>query len=37
MELFEPIFRAFEAGGVRYVAVGGIATVLQLMDRSCNE
>ncbi|MBA3658992.1 MAG: hypothetical protein H0W67_05285 [Gemmatimonadales bacterium] len=28
MQLFEPIFHALEAGRVRYVAVGGIATVL---------
>ena len=28
MQLFEPIFRALESGQVRYVAVGGIATVL---------
>lgn len=28
MNLFEPIFHALEAGGVRYVTVGGIATVL---------
>lgn len=28
MLLFEPIFRALETGGVRYVTVGGVATVL---------
>jgi hypothetical protein len=28
MQFFEPIFAALEAGQVRYVAVGGIATIL---------
>ena len=28
MQLFEPIFQALETGRVRYVAVGGIATIL---------
>lgn len=29
MALFEPIFQALEDAGVRYVAVGGVAVVLQ--------
>src|SRR3954454_386188 len=28
MSLFEPLFAALNAGGVRYVVVGGLATVL---------